>query len=105
MVCYGFRTRISSFVAKPEELHSLPSLGVYSISLQYKEEPLADQYGNLFRYRGVLNPNPLDGTSRDSRYTYDVFLVNTVDVAKAKAIKGSRGAAAADDLQADHELK
>lgn len=64
MVCYGFRTRISSFVAKPEELHSLPSLGVYSISLQYKEEPLADQY-----------------------------------------IKGSRGAAAADDLQADHELK
>jgi hypothetical protein len=62
-------------VSQPEELHSLPSLGVYSIGLKFTEEPRTDEYGNKFRYRGVLNPNPLDGTSRDGRYTYDVFFV------------------------------
>jgi len=60
-------------ISQPNELHSLPDLGVYSISLSYKEERLTDEYGNQFRYRGVLNPNPLDGTSKDGRYTYDVF--------------------------------
>lgn len=60
-------------VSQPEELHSLPSMGVYSIGLQFKEELKTDQYGNKFRYRGVLNPDPLDGTSRDGRYTYDVY--------------------------------
>jgi len=60
-------------ISQPNELHSLPELGVYSISLQYKPEPFADKYGNQFRYRGVLNPDPADGTSKDGRYTYDVF--------------------------------
>jgi len=60
-------------VSEPEELHSLPSMGVYSIGLAYKEERRVDEYGNAFRFRGVLNPNPLDGSSRDGRYTYDVF--------------------------------
>ena len=60
-------------ISQPEEMHSLPSMGVYSIGLQYKKEPFVDQYHNAFRYRGVLNPNPLDGTSRDGRYTYDMF--------------------------------
>jgi len=50
-------------------------LGVFSISLKYRDEPLVDQYGNHFRYRGILNPNPLDGESKDGRYTYDVFFV------------------------------
>ena len=65
-------------ISQPNELHTLPGLGVYSISLKYREEPLTDRYGNRFRYRGVLNPNPLDGTSRDGRYTYDVFFVGQV---------------------------
>ena len=60
-------------ISQPEELHSLSELGVFSIGLKYKRESFTDQFGNLFRYRGVLNPNPLDGTSRDGRYTYDVF--------------------------------
>lgn len=60
-------------ISQPEELHSLPDMGVYSIGLKYQEETKTDQYGNKFRYRGVLNPNPLDGTSRDGRYTYDVI--------------------------------
>ncbi len=60
-------------ISQPNELHTLPELGVFSISLRYREEPLTDQYGNQFRYRGALNPNPLDGSSRDGRWTYDVF--------------------------------
>ena len=60
-------------ISQPEELHTLPSMGVYSIALKYTEERKTDQFGNLFRYRGALNPNPLEGTSKDGRYTYDVF--------------------------------
>ena len=84
-------------ISQPNELHSLPELGVYSIGLRYQEEPLTDQFGNQFRYRGVLNPNPLDGTSKDGRYTYDVFLAN-MKATGARAVK-------AQDLQADHQLK
>jgi hypothetical protein len=63
-------------ISQPDELHSLPELGVFSISLKYKVEPFVDQYGNRFRYRGVLNPDPLDGKSKDGRYTYDVLFVS-----------------------------
>jgi chitodextrinase len=62
-------------ISQPNELHTLPELGVFSISLRYPEEPYIDQYGNSFRYRGVLNPDAADGESKDGRYTYDVFLV------------------------------
>lgn len=62
-------------ISQPDELHTLPELGVYSISLKYRQEPLVDQYGNQFRYRGVLNPDAADGVSKDGRYTYDVFFV------------------------------
>ena len=61
-------------VSQPNELHPLPELGVYSIGLKYIDEPEVDQYGNGFRYRGILNPNPIDGESKDGRWTYDVFL-------------------------------
>jgi hypothetical protein len=60
-------------ISQPNELHTLPELGVFSIGLNYREEPLTDRYGNQFRYKGVLNPDALDGESKDGRYTYDVF--------------------------------
>lgn len=66
--------------SQPEELHSLPSLGVYSIGLKYREEPITDQYGNKFRYRGILNPSAADGQSQDGRYTYDVFFTTVKPV-------------------------
>jgi hypothetical protein len=62
-------------ISQPNELHTLPELGVFSISLKYRREPFVDQYGDSFRYRGVLNPDAADGESQDGRYTYDVFLV------------------------------
>lgn len=69
-------------ISQPDELHTLPELGVYSISLKYREEPLADKYGNHFRYRGILNPDSTDGESEDGRYTYDVFFVSPATAPK-----------------------
>ena len=61
-------------ICQPEELHSLPSLGVDSISVRYHPSERQDQYGNWFHY--VANVN-----GHDSRNTpvghkaYDVFFV------------------------------
>ena len=61
-------------VSEPNELHSLPELGVYSIALRYRDDRyFFDQYGNWFHYQAALNPDPKDGESKDSRVTYDVF--------------------------------
>ena len=63
-------------ISEPNELHTLPELGVYSISLHYRDDQhFFDQYGNWFHYQPALNPDPQDGTSKDGRVTYDVFFV------------------------------
>lgn len=60
-------------ISQPDELYTLPTLGVYSISLNYKEDRKVDQYGNLFRYRAQINPGGPPGSV--SRTVYDVFLL------------------------------
>ena len=61
-------------VSQANELHTLPELGVYSISLRYRDDRhFFDEYGNWFHYHATLNPDPLDGESKDGRSTYDVF--------------------------------
>jgi len=63
-------------ISQPNELHTLPELGVYSISLHYRDDQhFFDQYGNWFHYQAALNPNPQDGEYKDGRWTYDVFFV------------------------------
>jgi hypothetical protein len=67
-------------ICQPEELHTLPSLGVYSIGLDYWLSRKHDKWGNIFRYRGDVNPtddttNPTDAVER---VAYDVFLVLAV---------------------------
>lgn len=61
-------------ISEPNELHTLPELGVYSISLHYRDDKhFFDQYGNWFHYQAALNPDPSDGKSKDGRLIYDVF--------------------------------
>jgi hypothetical protein len=63
-------------ISQPNELYSLPELGVYSIGLHYRDDrSLYDQFGNWFHYQSLLNPDRADGQSRDGRMTYDVFFV------------------------------
>jgi hypothetical protein len=63
-------------VSQPNEMHTLPELGVYSISLGYRDDAhFFDEYGNWFHYQSALNPDPQDGMSKDDRVTYDVFFM------------------------------
>jgi hypothetical protein len=67
-------------ISQPEELHTLPELGVYSIGLHYRDDRhFFDQYGNWFLYQAALNPDARDGVSKDGRLTYDVFFPNAPD--------------------------
>ena len=66
-------------ISQPEELHTLPSLGVNSISLSYKADQRTDQWGNVFHYRAQVNPG--DATST-GRMAYDVFFVTLTNITK-----------------------
>lgn len=61
-------------ICQPEELHTLPSLGVNSINLTYRLSERTDQYGNRFRYRATVNADD-PNASRVDRTAYDVFFV------------------------------
>ncbi|HME34695.1 MAG TPA: hypothetical protein VKF84_05615 [Candidatus Sulfotelmatobacter sp.] len=70
-------------VSQPTELHTLPQLGVYSLALRYKESTRTDQFGNHFRYKAAVNPDPEDGESKDGRWMYDVFFVSAAGLGQA----------------------
>jgi hypothetical protein len=61
-------------ICQPGELHTLPSLGVNSLSLKYKEADKTDQYGNEFRYKALVDPDHPNATPI-GRVAYDVFFV------------------------------
>jgi hypothetical protein len=61
-------------ISQPAELHTLPEMGIYSISLDYALSERKDQYGNLFRYRAKVNQG-LQGSTDVGKTAYDVFLV------------------------------
>jgi hypothetical protein len=58
-------------ISQPWELHSLPSLGVAAISLNYQVSWLQDQYGNWFHYRSLIFD---ERGAQDGPWAYDVFL-------------------------------
>jgi hypothetical protein len=63
-------------ISQPEELHSLREMGVFSISLNYKESRKTDEFGNQFRFKAKINPRDRNdqAESEVGRWAYDVFL-------------------------------
>jgi hypothetical protein len=59
-------------VSRPSELHTLASLGVARLHLDYKESKRADEHGNRFRYRAKVDDAK---GSKVNRWAWDVFLV------------------------------
>ena len=59
-------------ISEPEELHTLSSLNVLSLDLEFKESKRVDEFGNEFRYRAKLRDS---NGARVARWAWDVFLV------------------------------
>jgi hypothetical protein len=63
-------------ISEPNELHTLPELGVDWISLDYHLSNRVDQYGNRFRYRARIDEDNPD-SKRPDRWAWDVFFLSS----------------------------
>jgi hypothetical protein len=62
-------------VSQPEELYTLPQLGVTSVSLSYRESRRVDEFGNELRFKGTVNVKGGGSSQPDhvDHTIYDVF--------------------------------
>lgn len=62
-------------ISQPNELHTLPELGVESLDLKYTESRRVDEFGNGFRYKARVNKKAAGGAeaSEVGHWAYDVF--------------------------------
>ena len=60
-------------VAEPEELHTLESLNVKVLELEFKESKRVDPFGNEFRYRAKVKDTSAGNVAR---WAWDVFLAH-----------------------------
>ena len=67
-------------ISEPSELHTLPELGIFRIGVGYRLDKYVDNYGNAFRYRGVV----WDDGGHKSEAVYDVVLTVQAEPAGGK---------------------
>jgi hypothetical protein len=60
-------------VSESGELHTLPSLGVMRLDLDYRESRRVDRHGNRFKYRAKVRDAR---GAQVGRWAWDVFLVS-----------------------------
>lgn len=58
-------------ISEPEELHTLASLNVTTLELDFKESRRVDEFGNEFKYRAKVRGA---ASARVGRWAWDVFL-------------------------------
>ena len=58
-------------ISEPEELHTLASLSVNALELDFKESKRVDEFGNEFKYRAKVKDT---SDAKVARWAWDVFL-------------------------------